>query len=466
MTDGRWRRFHPAAIAFNAVQALAGLALPIAFAMLRGGSLGSTVVYGLLGVALATGAGLLRWATNRWRVTDTAIGHLSGWLSVRERSVPLARVQSLDAVRGPVQRLLGVVTVHVQTAGGAKAGEIVLPALTAAELAALQAAVGVGAAPADGGVERRLGAGALLAAGLTAGSASLLVATAAGAAQLAQQLFGDENAGAELGAVTRLAPGSALGWVLAAAALLALAWLLGVVGTVVAFAGFRVARDGDRLRIRRGLLSQRDSAVPVGRVQAVRVVEGVLRQPLGLAAVRIDVLGAGAEPPSNQTLFPLLRRAEVVGLLATLLPEHAGDPTVLAAAPRRAARRYALPPALIGFAAGALIWWLVPGAGWWALGLALVGSGWGLTCWRAAGWRLDDDRAALRFRRLARTTVLFAPRRVQWAEVGANPLQQRAGLADVRVSVGRGARARVRHLEEAAAWSLWRAARGTPTGVM
>lgn len=461
MTDVRWRRFHPAAIAFNALQALGGLALPIVVAMLRGGSLGSTVVYGLIGVVLATGAGVLRWATNRWRVTDTAIGHLSGWLSVKERSVPLARVQSLDAVRGPVQRLLGVVTVHVQTAGGGRAGEIVLPALTARDLAALQAAAGVGAAPEPGEVQRRLGAGALLVAGLTAGSASLLVAAAAGAAQLAQQLYGDDRPGAELDAVQRLAPGSALSWVLAVAVLLALAWLLGVLGTVIAFAGFRVTRDGDRLRIRRGLLSQRDSAVPVGRVQAVRVVEGVLRQPFGLAAVRIDVLGAGAEPPSNQTLFPLLRRGEVAGVLAELLPEHAGDPTRLRPAPRRSARRYALPLALAGFVAGGLAWWLVPWAGWWALALGLLGAWWGLERWRAAGWRLDADRAALRFRRLARTTVLFQPRRVQWAQVDANPLQQHADLADVRVSVGKGARARVRHLEASAAWTLWRAARLT-----
>ncbi len=373
MTE-RWRRFHPAAIVFHAAQALGGLALPLVIAMVGGGGLTSVLGWGLVGVALAVAAGAVRWSTNRWRVTATEIGHTSGWLNLKERSVPLARVQSLDAVRGPVQRLLGVVTVHVQTAGGGRSGEIVLSALTPADLAALQAAAGVGETAASDAVHQRLSGGALLVAGVTAGSASLLVAVAAGAAQLGQQVFRPDESQQELAALRRLLPGDVGGWVLAAAALLALAWGLGVLGTLVAFSGFTVTRDADRLRITRGLLSRRESAIPVARVQAVRVVEGVLRQPFGLAALRVDVLGAGAEPPANQTLFPLLRRADVGAVLGELLPEHAGAATGLTPVPRRAARRYALVPTLLGLGLGALGWAFVTAVGPWALALGPAGA--------------------------------------------------------------------------------------------
>ena len=63
-------------------------------------------------------------------------------LSRKEVDVPLGRVQALDIVHGPIQRLFGVRGVHVQTAGGGKQGEITLPAVGAddVELAPRRAA--------------------------------------------------------------------------------------------------------------------------------------------------------------------------------------------------------------------------------------------------------------------------------------------------------------------------------------
>ena len=113
-----------------------------------------------------------------------------------------------------------------------------------------------------------------------------------------------------------------------------LAWGLSVAGSLVAFAGFTVTRDGDRLRIRRGLLQRSEVAVPVRRVHGVRVVEGLLRRPFGLAALRVEVAGYAAEAAAARTLFPLLRRADVEPFLAELLPELADDPGDLTPPPR------------------------------------------------------------------------------------------------------------------------------------
>ena len=116
----------------------------------------------------------------------------------------------------------------------------------------------------------------------------------------------------------------------------------------MAFAGFTVTRDGDRLRIRRGLLQRSETAVPVRRIHGVRVVEGLLRRPFGLAALRVEVAGYAAEAAAARTLFPLVRRKDIEPFLAELLPELADDPGDLAPPPRRAARRYVLPGTLVG----------------------------------------------------------------------------------------------------------------------
>ena len=62
------------------------------------------------------------------------------------------------------------------------------------------------------------------------------------------------------------------------------------------------------------------------------MIESLPRQPLGLAALRVEVIGHAKEQAAAQTLFPLLRRAEVEPFLRELLPELADGLDGLAAA--------------------------------------------------------------------------------------------------------------------------------------
>jgi putative membrane protein len=114
-----------------------------------------------------------------------------------------------------------------------------------------------------------------------------------------------------------------------------------------------------------------------------------------------------------------------------------------------------LPPALAGAVVGAAVWALVPGLGPWGLLAAPALALNGRLTYRAAGWRLQDGRLALRWRRLARTTLLTPAARLQEHAIAQNPLQRRAGLADVAVAVGKGSRGRIRHLELPVAADLW-----------
>ena len=213
-------------------------------------------------------------------------------------------------------------------------------------------------------------------------------------------------------------------------------------GSLVAFAGFTVTRDGERLRIRRGLLQRTEAALPVRRVHAVRVVEGVLRRPFGLAALRVEVAGYAEEAAAARTLFPLLRRAEVEPFLAALLPELADDPGGLEPPPARAARRYVLPPdaGRPGRSAARPACSSRASAPWPLLLAPLLAlDGW--LDYRAAGWRLRDGRLAMRSRRLARSTLLTPAARLQQHSIAQSPLQRRAAARRPR---GRGRQGRPR----------------------
>ena len=446
------RRLHRAAIGVYVLNTVRETAVPlliiVGLSVFRGGldvaSLVNSVILGAIGVVIAALAGWWRWDTTRWFVDDYGIHKRSGVFTTKQTDVPFARVQALDLEQGPVQRLLGVFAVHVQTAGGGERGEIVLEAIHDDELDGLRELVGARVAADEPDLpRRRLRVGDLVLAALTAGQLGVILPALAGAVQLSENVLGDD---AERDAV-RLIPHSAHEWVLAAVVLLAAAWLLSVMGAVVAFSGFTVARDHDRLRIRRGLLERRETTIPVERVRAVVVVEGVLRRPLRLAALRMEVIGHAKEPAAAQTLFPLLRRAEVSAFLDELLPELADDLDGLADLPRRALRRYVLPPALVAFAAGAAFW---PLTHFGAL-IAVPAALYGFVRFRDAGWRLHDGRLAVRRLGLARTTVLAPAPRRESVTFAQSVFQRRAALADLVVEFGKNTTAPVHHLDAATA---------------
>jgi putative membrane protein len=458
---GEPRRLHPAAIAIYSAQAFGNAAFPLVVlvgATLLGGNVDTSglmrsLMYGAIGVAISVLSGYVRWTTTTYSVSDDAIHHHTGFLGKRDTDIPLARVEAIDVHQGVLQRLFGVLAVEVQTGAAGKGGEISLPALTPAVVDELRAARPQAASVAEDAPEaprRRLTGRSLAVAALTAGQLGIVLPVLAFGGQLVQQLFNQQR-GEE--AVRRL-PHTEAAVILIVLALIAAAWLLSTLGALVAFGGFTLTRDGDRLRISRGLVQRREATVPVGRVRAVRVVEGVLRRPFGLATLTVEVTGYAKEASAARTLFPLVRVRDVESFLREFLPELADEPRGLERPPARAARRYVLLPVVAGavVCVGA---WLVVGA--WALVALAVGALYGRERWRAAAWRLRDGRLAVRSLRMARTTVLAPARFRESHTVAQNVLQRRAELADLEVAFGKRTTARIRHLEAAAARSAWAA---------
>ncbi|GAA1971289.1 PH domain-containing protein [Isoptericola halotolerans] len=66
-----------------------------------------------------------RYAVHRWETTDEAVYGLTGWVVREWRVAPLSRVQTVDAVRGPLEQLLGLATLRVTTASSSGAINIV-----------------------------------------------------------------------------------------------------------------------------------------------------------------------------------------------------------------------------------------------------------------------------------------------------------------------------------------------------
>lgn len=465
------RRLHPAYLLIGGLKVAKNL-VPAAIGLVV--ALKETGLLALIALAaIAVGAAVVEWRVTRYAVVDGALRLRSGLLSRSERVVPASRVSAVDSSRGLIQRLFGLVSLEVQTAGGGKQAEIKLEAVTFDEAERLRGALGHGSEPgpaacllphperpatvaapspaAPAPVVYAITARELLIAALTGPQLGIVAVAVGSLASQARDLLPErltEDAGNTL---THSGPGTLA--LLALGALLVAA-VVSTIGTVLAFAEFTVTRDETRLRVRRGLLTERTGTVPLDRVHGVRVVEGLLRRPLGYATIQVEVAGYSGEDQLTRTLVPLVHRDAVPALLERLVP-GLDWPARLHRPPARAWRRYLTAPVAAGAVAGVAGTLLLPG-GLALLGLLgpLLGALAGQARWRAAGWHLTPGTLALRSWWISRVTLLAVPGRVQRVAVHRNPLQRRGGLATLSTVLATKRRGRIAQLDVATAAAL------------
>jgi putative membrane protein len=292
------------------------------------------------------------------------------------------------------------------------------------------------AAP-EGSVLARCTPRMLLVAGLTGGR----VGVAAAVLAFAQELAGRRVADAVLSAPQRF---GATVLVIVVLLGIAAAFALSVVATAVTYWNFTVTRDGDLIRLHRGLLDERRDTVPLTRVQALTVEENLVRRALGLAAVKMVVAGrAGEDEALTSTLLPIGSREQAFALAGAVLAiDHPDRITLRAMPPEARARRLTRAAvAVIAVTAVTLVVLDWP-VGLWGLLSAAVAVPAARGAYRALGWRRDADvvvaRAGWPIRRTSITPV-HAP---QSLRVSCSPFQRRRGLATLRIEIARSVRGR------------------------
>lgn len=85
----------------------------------------AVALLGLWSIALAP----RRWARWGWAWTGKELHVASGWLTRSHTIVPASRVQHIDVTQGPVERMFGVATLVLHTAGTA-GSEVDLPGIS------------------------------------------------------------------------------------------------------------------------------------------------------------------------------------------------------------------------------------------------------------------------------------------------------------------------------------------------
>jgi putative membrane protein len=457
-------RLHPFTLLLTIGQAIRSFFIPLVIVLFLGRRTeGAFFFWILIMMALSLTYSLIRYFTFSYRITPQELITTQGLFGRLERKIPLSRVQDVRVEQSLIQRLLKVVELQIETAGG-QGAEANLSVLSLSEAERLRSLIlihaGRTASPASTDnvqpspvssseeVLCRLGLGDLVRAGLTSNYiASALVVLlvvwqqlddllpASVYEQLARFLEQSVNQAAN--------PGHGFSWKAALAAalsLLGVGLIFSIAGSITLFYGFTLSRCGEDLRRTYGLLTRRSSSVPRRRIQVLRIDEPWLRRCLGLATLRADTAGSApgddAEDKSgHDVLLPVAPRSAIDPLLPAILPSLAEEPeTPWQRVSPRAIRRGTIKGAwvlLLLATAGCLV-----GRSWtglWILALLPAVYGLNVQAYRHLGYRLGAFFFWSRQGWLSRKTWIVPLRNTQAVILHQTPLDRWHGVASIRV---------------------------------
>ena len=383
-------------------------------------------------VALSVVSSVITWRTRTWELTDAGIMLRSGLVTSKQLQVPYEHIHTVNMSSSLVERVLGLMTLDLDTGAASSEGEATrirgLQAGMAEALreelfrrkAAVLADQGLDArtADADASAEAddeasptapapspdacytlttaQLVFAALTEARVVAQAVAFLILIVQGINLLQESEL--VNLSDVAGDIAVLPVALLIG---VAALLLALALIVGFaisfVMSLIGYAGYRAERAAGRISVERGLLSRTSHTVALERIQSINIRQGLIRQLIGYAEVRASVVGAIGSSDETSTadgvvLHPFIRVTEVEAFLASIAPDFSAAETVetgrvcfdssseeleeigLVRLPRAAARRLAFRTAMKSLALAVAL----AGVGVFLARVLLAGESWSM----------------------------------------------------------------------------------------
>lgn len=349
----RPNRLHPSSLIFDLVSHARQFVIPVLIALFSAAK-GSTsgLIVGVIFLVMAAASSVFTYFTLRYSISGDELVVRKGLIFRSLRTIPLHRIQNVDLTQNLFHRMIGVAEVRVETAGGSEP-EAKLRVLSLKQVEALRhgifderskkpvapviqghsddAASGPDDFPvlAQHSVETTLleiPTSSLIKAGLASNRGMLLIGVAIG---LYFQFDLHETVDPRI--LLKFLPefrGTLLDyflWGLAIFAVFALLRVFGAFWYLLRFSGYRLARNGEDLRIACGLFTRVSATIPRKRIQFISVHRPLFMKWIGLASIRIETAGGGkgenesaASSVSRRWFVPVVREPEIGPLLSEL----------------------------------------------------------------------------------------------------------------------------------------------------
>jgi len=479
---GRWQRTSPLAVLFffgkllkliaqNAWQSIAPFA---AFVFAYQGELATKVVIGIVAFfVISTSYAVLNYWFFRFQLIDDSILIRQGVVRKTQRDIKFDRIQGINTQQNIVFRYFGLVTVNLDTAGSS-GSEGNLPAVTREFADSLRKMIGTERQGEDlPAASSTPGADALVALdtrdmiriGLSDRRALIVFAVLS---PLLERM--DDNVYRlvanyvedVLGGVWQ--EGVATGVIITTSAALLVVAVLALVSIGAAFLRyheFRLFLDGDTLRSHGGLLTSHEVSMNLGKIQTLRLEQGVLMRWFG----RYRLSGRQARSSQQREkgknfIIPIVTPAQADHLREILLAPEGDDlmqvptrPDFVRISPYYMRTRFLL-VSLLPTVAGIAVFANLVGPASLIFLLWLLASGVLIyQSWRRSGYHCGDEGLVRRSGILGYRSVALLYRKVQRVTVTQSRYQRRKDLASLRIYMASGS-VRIPFIDHGAARQL------------
>ncbi|WP_163102436.1 PH domain-containing protein [Peribacillus alkalitolerans] len=466
------KRLHKVAIVTNALKTLKEAIIPFIVLFVFGGDKGSKwesmELYIILGACLLILIyGLISWWRFTYELTDSELRIEQGVFIRNKRYIRFERIQSVDFSEGIIQQLFGLVKVKIETAGtSGMQAEAVLTAITKQEASMIETAIRDSKKSdkeslfEEEGSEQteevvttlskfQLSIKELILMGITSGGAGVVFSGAMAFFSQFEEFIPYEMV--FKGFEEFIASGVIVVTILVLIGLI-IAYIVATAGIVLKYAFFTVVKKEDELVITRGLLERRQITIPLKKIQAIRIVENLVRQPLGYATVYLENAAGSVmdQEASKVMLFPLVKKERIHNLLQEFVPTYQ-YPNAIKVVPKRSFTNYLFQQWVlwIPVCVAALIF-LRPW-GYVSILLLPISGVWAYMNYRTAGWFVEHQQLSLRYRTVSKHTFLVLKNRIQSLEKKRSWFQKRKQLstlsAFIKLGIGPGT-GKVVHMDE------------------
>lgn len=407
----------------------------------------------LFGLASTFILGIVSWYRFTFRVENGELQIHKGIFVRKKLYLSKERIQVIDIKEGLIQRLFGLVEVEFKSAGGGTE-KASISAITRTEAESLRKLLRSSdviqddaeeeideLAPTNDAVQQelltwKLSKRDLFYAALTSGNFGLIASILGAASGQIDQFITEENLDYLLSLLPGFSTLSVVLWMILI--IFIISYLFSFLGVILRYSDFKIEKKENELLISSGLLERTFTTVPFNRIQALRFVEGVIRQPFGYGMLYVE--SAGYEQKSDErsiVLLPFVRKSALSAFLADFVVEFE-DPEEVIVPPKKALFRYIRRPNYLVIPAILVAWFFWDNA-WMLSALIIPSSLFGWLEFNDAKLSLNDRIMKLQYRVLAKTTAYVVKNRIQVTQISENPFQQRAELAHINVTAASGA---------------------------
>lgn len=395
--------------------------------------------------------GIASWYRFQFRVIQGELQIKKGIFVRKKIYMANERIQVIDITEGIVQRIFGLVKVEVKTAGGGTE-TATINAITMEEAELLKKELKTKVVHYNGEIdseveqtshveeeyldEWKISTKELVMAAFTSGNFGLIASILGALSGQMDTVVNDETLDYLKDTLPGLNNFTIVLTVLVV--ILVISWTLSFLGVIFSYSDFSVKKTEKELQIRSGLIERKHITIPFDRIQAVRFVEGVLRQTLGCGMLYVESAGFEVNPHEKSiVLIPYISKQNLDDFFGRFLHDFY-IPELNIKPPKRSFFRYLRKPNYL-LLITIPIAWLFWDMAWLLLFLLIPSTLLGWLRHKDAGMYFDNNLVVMQFRNLNRKLAFVRRKRIQVIDEHTNPFQKRKNLTTVSVTAASGA---------------------------